>query len=278
MKSNDRLEIIHARIEEREPRVYHGFLSTHPDHDTRYKEAVRESLELVENYDEFIEANEFLHKLNGLSVGKARKIGVVRKNVFYHPKLGIKLTFPEGWKIGANNKGVQGTSVTSDAVFSLTTGRLAKGLSAKQFIEQKLGLDIREGREVTISKFPGFLGIANKTESYFGPRPTRILVLQDPRRRMVYIMTGVGKYDLRKIASDREFISTIFSFDAMDRDDRKLAIEPRLQVVRAEAGTTMEALAAESPITNYALDKLRVMNGLYPDGQPEEGQLLKIVD
>ena len=41
---------------------------------------------------------------------------------------------------------------------------------------------------------------------------------------------------------------------------------------------TMAALAAESPLTNYALDKLRVMNGLYPDGEPEPGQLIKIID
>ena len=40
----------------------------------------------------------------------------------------------------------------------------------------------------------------------------------------------------------------------------------------------MEMLAEESPITNYALDKLRVMNGLYPHGQPAEGQLIKIVN
>jgi predicted Zn-dependent protease len=49
-------------------------------------------------------------------------------------------------------------------------------------------------------------------------------------------------------------------------------------VVRAEEDTTMEQLAEESPITNYALDTLRVMNGLYPHGQPEDGQLIKIVN
>ncbi|MBD3645969.1 MAG: peptidase M48, partial [Pseudomonadales bacterium] len=71
---------------------------------------------------------------------------------------------------------------------------------------------------------------------------------------------------------------TIFSFDRMDRDDFKEARVPKIQVVRAEEGTTMEALAAQSPITNYALDSLRVMNGLYPHGQPEPGKLIKIVD
>ncbi len=67
-------------------------------------------------------------------------------------------------------------------------------------------------------------------------------------------------------------------FDVMDSDDRKVAKVPKIQVVRAEEGTTMASLAEQSPITNYALDKLRVMNGLYPNGEPEPGQLIKIVD
>ena len=50
------------------------------------------------------------------------------------------------------------------------------------------------------------------------------------------------------------------------------------EVLKFEEGMTMEQLAAASPITNYALDKLRVINGLYPKGQPEVGQMLKIID
>ena len=64
----------------------------------------------------------------------------------------------------------------------------------------------------------------------------------------------------------------------MSREDFQRAKTPKVQVVRAEEDTTMEQLAEESPITNYALDQLRVMNGLYPDGQPEPGQLIKIIN
>jgi len=278
LKANDRIEIEQARIEKRPPNVYHGFLSTHPDHDTRYKEAVRESLKLLQDYDEFIRSDEFLEKLNGLAYGDMRQVGVVRKNTFYHPRLGVKMSFPKGWRIETTKRGVQAVSVTADAIFAINTGRMAKDLTPRQYLEQKLGMDIREGRDVTISNLKGFIGIANRADSPFGPRPMRVVILYDTRKRLVYILTGSGKHDLRKIASDRDFIKTIFSFDAMDKEDRRVAKVPRIQIVRAEETTTMEQLAAESPITNYALDKLRVMNGLYPDGQPEPGQLIKIVD
>jgi len=120
--------------------------------------------------------------------------------------------------------------------------------------------------------------IADRVETPYGPRPVRLAVLFDSRKRIAYVLTGAGQYDLHKIASDKEFISTIFSFGRMDKDDYREARKPRLQIVRAEKGTTMESLAEQSPISNYALDKLRVMNGMYPNGEPEPGQLIKIVD
>ena len=64
----------------------------------------------------------------------------------------------------------------------------------------------------------------------------------------------------------------------MNAADRKKAVKPKLEVITVEEGMTMEQLAAASPITNYALDKLRVINGLYPKGQPEVGQMLKIIN
>ena len=278
LKNKDRIEIEQARLEKRQPRVYHGILSTHPDSDTRYKEAVEASMALIENYDEFIQADEFLEKLNGLSYGSARQSGVVRKHTFYHPKLGVKLNFPDDWRMESVKNGVEMVSQTGDAVFALRTARIKSNQSAREFAETNMGLDIRDGRAVTIADLEGFLGIADRADSTYGPRPVRFAILQDKRRRIQYILTGAGKHDLHRIANDGEFIATIFSFDKMDADDRKVAKAPRVQILRAEEGTTMEALAARSPITNYALDKLRVMNGLYPHGQPKPGQLIKVID
>lgn len=278
LKNKDRIEIEQARLEKRQPNVYHGILSTHPDSDTRYKEAVAAKTELLKNYDEFIKADEFLEKLNGMSYGSARQTGVIRGNTFFHPRLGIKLSFPQSWRLESIKEGVQFSSRTGDALFGLSTARVKSNESAKMYAEQTMRLDIREGREVNIAGLEGFLGVAQRADSPFGRRPVRFAILQDKRRRIQYILTGAGKHDLAKIARDREFISTMFSFDKMDAEDRRQARAPRVQILRAEEGTTMESLAASSPITNYALQKLRVINGMYPEGQPEAGQLIKVID
>ncbi len=278
LKAKDRIEIQQARLENREPRVYHGFLSTHPDNDTRYKQAILASSKLVRDEGEFIKEDEFLEKLNGMVYGTSKKVGVVRKYNFYHAKLGIKLRFPDNWRLEPAREGVLLFSQGGDAAFLISTGRMYKGATPENYARDFKALDVREAREITVAGMPAYLGIANRADSIYGPRPTRFAIIFDNKRRVVYELYGVGKHDLRNIASDQQFIATSFSFDRMDRDDFKTAREPSLQVVRAEEGTTMESLAAESPISNYALDKLRVMNGLYPAGQPEPGQLIKIVD
>ncbi len=278
LKAKDRIEIEQARKEKREPRVYHGFLSTHPDNDTRYRQAIEKSAELLEDNDEYIRTDEFLEKLNGLAYGNARQVGVVRKYNFYHPKLGIKLRFPDNWRVEPSRQGVQLVSRQAEAAFLITTGRMYKDATPEHYARDYLALSVREGRNITVAGIPTFLGIANRADSVYGPRPVRFAILFDMKRRVVYELYGAGKHDLSKIANDQEFIATIFSFDRMSKDDFKQARKPTLQVVRAEEDTTMEGLAAQSPITNYALDKLRVMNGLYPDGEPTPGQLIKIID
>ncbi|MBT4160328.1 MAG: M48 family metalloprotease [Gammaproteobacteria bacterium] len=278
LKAKDRIEIEQARLESREPKVYHGFLSTHPDHDTRYKEAIEASEKLISDFDEFIKTDEFLQKLNGLAFGATRQVGVVRKSTFYHPRLGIKFTFPKNWRYEAQSRGVMVVSRIGDASFAISTARLSRGDTPEDFTRERLGMKVREGREITIAGMPAFLGIADKVDSPFGPRPVRFAVIFDQRKRLAYVLRGAGKHDLRKLARDKDYIASIFSFDRMNREDFQLAKLPKVQVVRAESDTTMEQLAEESPITNYALDQLRVMNGLYPDGQPEPGQLIKIIN
>ena len=230
------------------------------------------------DHDDFIKADEFLEKLNGLAYGKSRQAGVVRKNTFYHPKLGIKFSFPESWRFETLRKGAMVVNEVGESSFTISTSRLARGETPSSFTEEQLGLKVREGREITIDGMPAYLGIADKADSAYGPRPVRFAVIFDERKGLAYLLRGAGKYDLRNIADDRNYIASIFSFDRMSRKDFRNAKTPAVQVVRAEKDTTMEQLAEESPITNYALDTLRVINGLYPHGQPEEGQLIKIVN
>jgi len=278
LKNKDRVEIKQAKAEQRPARVYHGFLSSHPDNDTRYREAVIASDALLNDFDAFIRTDEFLQQLNGLSFGPSRQTGIVRGKRFYHAKLGLTLALPPGWRQNQVPRGVQFVSQTGEAAFELSTSRVKRDVSPEDFAKSVLGYQIREGRSLTIDGMPAYIAIADRAPSMFGVRPVRLIVAIDRRRGIAFVGQGSGQFDLKKIADDADFIRIGFSIAKMSRADFAKARPLKVQIVRAERDTTMAGLAELSDLTNYAEDQLRVINGLYPNGEPEPGQLIKIID
>ena len=59
--------------------------------------------------------------------------------------------------------------------------------------------------------------------------------------------------------------------------ERDAAKALTIKLVTAEANTRIADLAARSPLGRNAEGYLRLMNGLYPKGEPVAGQPLKIV-
>jgi hypothetical protein len=234
LKNKDRVEIQHAKLEKREPRVYHGFLSTHPDNDTRYKEAIKASDALLAEFNEFIQVDEFLEQLNGMAYGPSRQTGVLRGQTFMHPRLGLKLALPEGWRQVYQRRGVQFVSLDGSAAFSLSTLKLKRGLDLEQAANEQMGFQIREGRALTIGGMPAYLAIADRVDSPFGTRPGRLLLLADQKKGILYVGIGAGQFDLKRIAADGDFIKIIFSMSRMDRGDFPEAKPLQVQVDREE--------------------------------------------
>ena len=63
----------------------------------------------------------------------------------------------------------------------------------------------------------------------------------------------------------------------MTRAERKEAQPLRLHMVKVKPGQTLEALAKHSKLPGDALKALRLLNNLYPAGQPRAGDWLKVV-
>jgi predicted Zn-dependent protease len=92
-----------------------------------------------------------------------------------------------------------------------------------------------------------------------------------------YLIAGIAR---DKPAYERErsaLRAAINSFRAITPAERKAARPYRLQLVTAQPGMTVVSLAWQSPLGADAESQLRLMNDLYPNGEPMPGQLLKIV-
>ncbi len=276
LKQKEKFEIRAARAEDREARVYHGLLATHPDHDTRYREVIK-AAEKIGGIDGDVNAEGYLQRINGLTWGERKQVGVLRGRQFYHPRLGIKLRFREGWRLDNQGGRVMAIAPDNDAILQIHGMGYRSG-TPEQLMKQQLGeANLRDGRSLTIAGMPAYIAIANRADSPFGPKPMRSVIVLDERKRVAYIFSGAGERDLSRIAADQDFIAMIFSLDRMQRSDYELARKLQVRVIRADEQTRFEDLASESAIPNYPLEQLRLLNAKYPDGQPEPGQLFKVI-
>ena len=71
---------------------------------------------------------------------------------------------------------------------------------------------------------------------------------------------------------------TIRSFHRITEAERLLARPLRMRSITATASTRFADLAAKSPLGRNAEGTLRLINGIYPTGEPRPGQLLKVIE
>ena len=220
----------------------------------------------------------YLSMLEGTRYGKKNRFGLVRKNTLYFPVHGFKLKVPQEWEYKDGRGGGILVNGSRDSFVKVGVYPLSNQADLKAFAEDELKIEVREATELTISNHPAYLGIADQSSGFFGSGPARFVLIKDSSNQKVFVLGGYGKNDLRKIKDDRTYISTIFSFDFMTLNDYRKAKALKIKIIEADQQTTIESLAAASPIGLDALDELRLLNGLYPATEPRSGQLLKIIE
>ena len=257
-----------AKQEGRQPRRYHGTFASHPSNDARLQQVVGEADKYkVESPREGREA--YLQKMAGVTFGDSPEQGVVRNNLFMHEKLGLALQFPEGWRVQNRPDRVIGLSPRSDALIELRQGpKQGKPLDT---LQKKLKLD--GGARYDSGSIGGYPAAFAAGAQQGKP----VLVAAVAFNGSQYLIAGMAK-DAAAYSRERTSLrASINSFQALDPAQRQKARAYTIRVVKAEPGTTMAGLAARSPLGKYAESQLRLMNGLYPRGEPQPGQLLKVV-
>jgi len=276
LKAQESFEIERAEQENREPRVYHGLFSSHPDNDTRLREVIDAAadVETAGTYES--DPAVYMNLLDGVTFGKSKVEGFGGTGEVYHPGMGIALTLPRGWKIEQKTMRLQATSPEGDAVLVVTRRKLDSAMTPQEVMRHKLHLDdMREGRPIQPDGLPGYTAIAPKANSPFGERPVRYGVVNN--EGYAYIFAGASQRASINIPGDWRYVGTMNSMRILDGLERRRVARQNLRVIAADEDTSIAALAEVSPLGRYAEQELRLINGLYPDGEISPGQLVKTV-
>lgn len=277
LKNQELFEIARAEEEGREPQVYHGLFSTHPDNDKRLREVVEaankiDGISVAEDNRNF-----FLNQIDGMVYGKVGAGGVISENEFRHANYGIGIRFPKGWSIGNNRGRIESISPDRQSVLIVSRQPLREAVSPITILTERIGVrNLRERQTLNAGNMQGYTALAPVANSPFGQRPVRYAVFVDDE--YAYVIAGANSEDAVRRRDNYRIVSAMKSFRLLDARGLRSAQIPAITVVEANSATTMGRLASASPLTEYAEEQLRLLNDFYPKGEPEPGQKVKIID
>ena len=273
LKNQEEFEKQRAIEEDRPPRAYHGVFASHPRNDDRLQEVISAAKSAQNTIIRDNNREEFLNHLDGLVFASSEEQGVIRGNHFYHNKLDFTVTFPQDWRIENRPNSLLSTAKTNDTIIYMAMDDLNFKESADAYLRRNYA-DIEDLAPIsTDSGLQGYAGVA-KLKTPYGMRLSRIATVFEGKRAYVLISTHKDKGTLPGV----EFYDTVRSVRNLKLEERQLAKGQRIRIVKAKPGDTFSKLARESILPNYAQAQLRLLNGMYPDGEPVAGQLIKIVE
>lgn len=278
LKNLELFEIQQAREEKRQPRVYHGVFATHPDNDQRLKEVVRAAEPLrVGKQDRDPERERFLRKIEGLPFGPSRAQGTLKGNRFYHADLGFTIAFPNGWNVENQADRLVVVAPQKDSFLQMQMQAPPPNTGPREFLSRLLARAAAgPAQPIEINGLQGYTTVVRSAPTPFGVAPVRYLVLY--YNNLAYIFSGTSKGSSGTPAADPLFMSAIKTFRRLRQNEFPLAEPYKLKIVRTADGSRIADLARSSPIPKYASQRLRLLNNLYPDKEPQAGQLIKIVE
>jgi len=286
MQNRDNLEKKIAEYEGRDPIVgYHGIFSSHPDTEKRIAKVMSE-----EKFKKVLKKSKnkekFLKIIDGLVYGSSPEEGYIKNNTFYHSDLAIKFSFDDSWTLQNNPNNIILTKEKSKLIASLDEllkDDLENGLTPKIFLKDGIDktsfLERNELLEDQQFNHNGLVGhtMLYKSSSTFSTKYKRFTAIFDVKKQIlkpkVWIFVSHSP-DLKGDALSKVIMET---FSKMSKEEVKNSKGLRIKVIRFRKDMSYESLAKQSPLGKFAVDKLRLLNGHYPNKNPKVGDLIKIV-
>lgn len=270
LKSQEEFDRAQARREGRQPRAYHGLFASHPDNDTRLREVVGEANRFKANGGE--EGRQaYLRHIDGIVYGDNPSQGMVRGSAFYHAELDFALRFPEGWRLKNGADKLVAVAPGGEAGMELSA-QDRPGFPPAEFLRRAVNFD--PGSELQldpVAAMPSALAA--------GTRQGRPMLLAAVYwNDKAYVLYGGAVSGPVFSRYRMQMRAAVASFHRLGKAERKLARALRLRNRSVAKGVSIASLAKNSPLGEQAPDYLRLLNGLYPSGEPKPGQILKTVE
>jgi len=272
LKAQEIFAAAEAKKQGRETQGYHGLFASHPDNDTRLHEVVgaAEQFSTAGN-GQVLLRREYLDQIEGLVFGDSEKQGIRSGRHFYHLAMNFAVDFPLAWQINNKPDSLQAVSAGGQAFIEMRAADINRKLSPKEFIKQRLKLaNLSAGKKLKVNGLNAYTGL-----TVLQDKPLRITVIYLRDRAFIFFSGVKDNEDFARF--DVDFLSTAKSFHRLGKKEQHLAKAKNLEIVAVKKYDNYARWAQKSRISNSPLLQLKLLNGHYPDGELQAGQLAKRV-
>jgi len=282
LKDQERYSRLLARESGQKASSYHGLFSSHPRNDTRLQEVVGKANALAKAQAGTDNVDTFRDKTEGLIFGinfQAQSKKNKEKNTYSHARLGFSIDFPLKWKVENQRSNIIANADDQHAKIKLAVDLLKIPKAPDEYIRDQLKIPFLKQSEA-IGQFGliGHMGIAPEGTVIDGTpstHPSRIAVLYQGRR--AYVLHGLVNNSVDGIDDDELFVKAIRSFRPSRTARIKAVKSKTIHYVKANKDTSFKRLAQHIKLGKYSEQQLRLLNGYYPQGEPNPGDWIKIV-
>lgn len=265
LKNQELFDAEAALQESRAPRAYHGLFASHPDNDTRLKQVIADASRYGGGKLDDGRAV-YLARTSGLVYGDNAHQGIIRAGHFYHDELGLALKPPERWS-SANLPDKLVMSAPGEEARLEMTAQKKPAATPQEFLRRALRIDAGETDISPINGLPAATLMARGrffAVIYFG--------------NQAYLFAGAARSPELLARHQETMRASVRSFHALTDAERKFARPLAIKLLAADAGTRFAELARVSPLGRNAEGHLRLINAMYPAGEPKPGQAVKVVE
>lgn len=267
LKNQEQFQRVKAKSGGKTVSTYHGLYASHPRNDQRLKKVISTASEL--DLDSHVEnpaiIGEFKRHMEGLVWGESVQ-STRAENRYYHNKLAFTFERPLHWQVNAGASAVVASAPGNSARMTITLRRRNPAATPRSVLESTVSATLSEGKELDQAGLKGYTAISSN-----GGNSRRVAVIDYGSLSYQF----EGKAD-EPTAADGQFLTIIESFRPSHPKERNVGSGHYIHYIQVPRGATMSSLAAGVRIPD-AEPQLRLINGLYPRGEPRTGDWIKVI-
>jgi predicted Zn-dependent protease len=246
------------------------WLSTHPDPGNRATQIAAMVEESGPTANAIVRRDEYLRRLDGIVFGPNPREGIFEENVFRHPDLAFRYTFPRGWATANTKQAVQAMSPEQDAALQITLAQGSPSQALDAFASQ--GVQLGRTSQQSVHGLPAVLAEFRATTeqgAFVG--------------NVLFVSHGGNTYQVLGYAPEarwsRNAAAIQQSLGSFQRETAAaiLGMQPdRLDIVRVGSTLSFDAFLRRYP-SKASPEVVALINGFSAGGTVQPGTLAKRV-